>query len=504
LRSDSAIGGGCVWLAVGLVGWLCAGSNVGGAPWQSSNWDVVKSSSGATRRSAPIRNMVRSPDGALLGTRPAGKSVELWKSGDEGKNWSRMGSIAANSTVEFGDSTLYVLNSGEILSAYRERSSSLGWSVQLSRSIDNGAHWAAAGTIHDWNSEFVGAPQFVQLSDGSLQVYYDSEVLAPGGNQYIGVKTGTFDVGLGVWNWSQERHVNTKPANGSAVRDGLASVVNLGPDLDSVGDRLMVVTEGVGTRAGQGYNLIRAFEVENGGETQSDWDNPLDSRVIYQSVFTDPNNHRYNAYAPQAIRVGNGPVVVAFSTDEFRYDLALPADLSNTAPNLRHSEIKFIQTTDTFENWSTPTTLWGLNHPSFAGSANSGDIFNYQIGMIELAPNDVLATLDVFGGRQIVFRPSLFESGDFNQDGAVDAADYTIWRDTLGSATDLRADANSNNVIDVEDYGIWRSNFGQPNAGGESAMTPVPECGFWQMAVITACCLLLAWAPRRFCARLRG
>ena len=43
-------------------------------------------------------------------------------------------------------------------------------------------------------------------------------------------------------------------------------------------------------------------------------------------------------------------------------------------------------------------------------------------------------------------------TGDFNHDGTVDAADYTIWRHTLGSSTDLRADGNINGVVDADDY----------------------------------------------------
>ena len=32
--------------------------------------------------------------------------------------------------------------------------------------------------------------------------------------------------------------------------------------------------------------------------------------------------------------------------------------------------------------------------------------------------------------------------GDYNFNGVHDAVDYTVWRDTLGSATDLRADGS--------------------------------------------------------------
>ena len=59
--------------------------------------------------------------------------------------------------------------------------------------------------------------------------------------------------------------------------------------------------------------------------------------------------------------------------------------------------------------------------------------------------------------------------GDYNFNGTVDAADYTIWRDTLGSTTDLRANGDntgaSAGVIDQADYDFWLSHFGQTGAG---------------------------------------
>ena len=68
-------------------------------------------------------------------------------------------------------------------------------------------------------------------------------------------------------------------------------------------------------------------------------------------------------------------------------------------------------------------------------------------------------------------------AGDYNGNGVVDAADYVLWRDTLGSATNLSADGNGNGMIDSGDYDIWREHFGQ-TAGistGVGASAAVPE-----------------------------
>ncbi len=70
------------------------------------------------------------------------------------------------------------------------------------------------------------------------------------------------------------------------------------------------------------------------------------------------------------------------------------------------------------------------------------------------------ATADV-GSPGRFFLPS-----DYNNNGVVDAADYVLWRNTLGSTTDLRADASgptvgvSNGVVDQADYDYWRAHFG--------------------------------------------
>jgi hypothetical protein len=66
-------------------------------------------------------------------------------------------------------------------------------------------------------------------------------------------------------------------------------------------------------------------------------------------------------------------------------------------------------------------------------------------------------------------------TGDYNGDGVVDAADYLVWRSTIGSTTDLRADGNGNGVIDSADYAVRTSLFGTSYSGGAGSATAVPE-----------------------------
>ena len=67
--------------------------------------------------------------------------------------------------------------------------------------------------------------------------------------------------------------------------------------------------------------------------------------------------------------------------------------------------------------------------------------------------------------------------GDFNFNGVVDAADYSLWRNEFGATGSNPADADGNGIVDNGDYAIWRANFGKtapPPASG-SALSGVPE-----------------------------
>jgi hypothetical protein len=50
----------------------------------------------------------------------------------------------------------------------------------------------------------------------------------------------------------------------------------------------------------------------------------------------------------------------------------------------------------------------------------------------------------------------------------VGAADYVLWRATLGTSVVAyaSADGNGNGAVDAADYGVWRSNFGSTGASG--------------------------------------
>jgi murein DD-endopeptidase MepM/ murein hydrolase activator NlpD len=67
-------------------------------------------------------------------------------------------------------------------------------------------------------------------------------------------------------------------------------------------------------------------------------------------------------------------------------------------------------------------------------------------------------------------------TGDYNRDGVVDAADYIVWRKTLGQTVSAYsgADGDGDRQITQADYFLWRTNFGV-TIGNSARFAAVPE-----------------------------
>jgi hypothetical protein len=86
--------------------------------------------------------------------------------------------------------------------------------------------------------------------------------------------------------------------------------------------------------------------------------------------------------------------------------------------------------------------------------------------------NTALAKINV-----TVPEPTLL-AGDYDRDGTVDAADYTVWRDSLGDKVGqgTGADGDGGGRVGLPDYEVWKANFGNSSGGGVgSGGVSVPE-----------------------------
>ncbi|WPB82002.1 phage capsid protein [Archangium violaceum] len=348
------------------------------AALSGAGWSVLQAGG-----AAPIRSIIRRSDGWLLGPRSNGHEIEVWASSNDGVSWFRHGSVANNVAVDFGDVTmLRVPGTATIFCAFREHSNGQ-FRVTVTRSDNDGSSWVYDSTVVGPVSRFVGAPFLFIRGNGDLQVYYDSEQLAAAngyaGHQWIAMQGRNGKTG--PWTAYGVVTVSRETAAGALSREGMATVVQLG------GDRLMAVTEGVEpfTTGGVRANVVNSIQSWDGGRT---WDTSL-RRTVYRSPIHSSSGRRYNAYAPYAIRVGNGPVGVAFCTDENK---GTTPDLASTPPEQRQCHVGYVSTTTNFETWSGASAIW------------TGSIRNYTPGLFERSLNDVIVTIDAFAGNQRVMR----------------------------------------------------------------------------------------------------
>jgi hypothetical protein len=104
------------------------------------------------------------------------------------------------------------------------------------------------------------------------------------------------------------------------------------------------------------------------------------------------------------------------------------------------------------------------------GGSDSGVIGeSYLTGSSAVANASAIglgAAFNVGGARDLVFRYGALTSaaanptGDYNDNGVVDAADYVAWRDTLNQNVMLPNDSTPGTVTPA-DYDVWRANFGR-------------------------------------------
>jgi hypothetical protein len=137
----------------------------------------------------------------------------------------------------------------------------------------------------------------------------------------------------------------------------------------------------------------------------------------------------------------------------------------------------------------------------------SGGIFSQfdDVELPELAPdftwNLIYSNFAVL--LQVVAPNVAILAGDYNHDGTVDAADYVVWRSTLGQlGAGLTADGNANGEIDAGDYDVWRASFGNTTAASTAHLAPSESLGDNDAAVpepasIALWLLALPLLPRR-------
>jgi hypothetical protein len=87
--------------------------------------------------------------------------------------------------------------------------------------------------------------------------------------------------------------------------------------------------------------------------------------------------------------------------------------------------------------------------------------------------------------------------GDYNADGAVDAADYVVWRKNDGTSNPLPNDNGLGTPVGAAHYALWQGSFGASGGGGGFGSVIVPEPTTLLLASAVAAAVLLKHRRRR-------
>ncbi len=120
--------------------------------------------------------------------------------------------------------------------------------------------------------------------------------------------------------------------------------------------------------------------------------------------------------------------------------------------------------------------------------ASLGFIYDTTADTRDLIVEYRLLNGNVDRGAAVYMLAPIGTPGDFNDDGIVNLADYTVWRDNLGSNTPLDNDHNLGTPVGSAHYTLWKNNFGQSGlAAGTAQATSVPEPA--TLLLVAAACL---------------
>lgn len=115
---------------------------------------------------------------------------------------------------------------------------------------------------------------------------------------------------------------------------------------------------------------------------------------------------------------------------------------------------------------------------SESGRPNPSCSFDTALMSFGLDANGELYAIGFDPSQAVVYRFTdayLLSEGDYNEDGIVDASDYTMWRDTFGQSVPFgsQADGDGSGMIDTGDYEVWKAHFGETMSFGAASSSPI-------------------------------
>ncbi|QDU59135.1 Autotransporter-associated beta strand repeat protein [Aeoliella mucimassa] len=288
-----------------------------------------------------------------------------------------------------------------------------------------------------WNEYAVLLSMVGNQSSSTLRAYSN-------GQGDVGLTTTTDSEWVNVWLEVDNDRKLYRVATSTGDEDGTyrGGTYQFGRrTAGTVGDQSLV-TFGIYERLGVGVELDDLFFAEG-----TNLSNPLNSSsVLSGEILTIEGDLNLTAGALLELDLGNGAndslVVSGNAVLDGYLNLVLDA---NYTPTLN-------------ETFTLLTASDITNHLTLSGAV--ADMF----------------TLSQSTATELILTAVSGMTGDFNNDGLVNLADYTVWRDHLGSAAATLLNDESGEPIGMAQYEVWKASFATAGGGPRiDAVQGVPE-----------------------------
>jgi T5SS/PEP-CTERM-associated repeat protein len=226
-------------------------------------------------------------------------------------------------------------------------------------------------------------------------------------------------------------------------------------------------------------------DVTNNGAIQVSAAGALESAAVFLGSFSGNGvSGGGHVFLEGDVRPGFSPGTMAFGGDlSFGVFAGLEIELAGTTPGTQFDRLTVAD--QLVLDGSLDVTLLGGFTPT---AGDSFEIITATGGLTGTFANELLPDLGaslewdvVYDSDSVTLQVSPVLFGDYNDDGAVDAADYVMWRKLEGTSTVMANDPNPL-PIDGDQYSTWRRNYGEGGSGAGSEAVPEPVG--WIMGVV--------------------
>lgn len=277
------------------------------------------------------------------------------------------------------------------------------------------------------------------------------------------------------------------------------------------------LTNSVSYSLGTAYNALQAklaagfgVDVESGDLSLQYYDTVLDTTLAGMVQYVGEKSHNTIGVT---VNLTNGTAIIENESPFNQVITGYMIEASGATLNTNVASFNGVRNEaggGSFQAIAAPTGFsLGELDPTNTGIALAAGQ-SYSLGTIGGALDTLAFSFLLKGNAEasrvgfVKYLSTVAAQGDFNNDGKVDAADYTVWRDNLGAANETAINGNGDGGgIGPTDYQVWTANFGNVYGAGSglAAAASVPEpTGL----ILSVAALALLWAgPRRSRCDLR-